>query len=475
MLREPAGLPARPDYVAGSFRDRAGRVFEHDGEIFRAISEQAREEWEFAASLEFVRNGMQRHEIVPTKYSRQHAAAAAISDEWTAVLHHERLPLVTYPYEWSFSMLRDAALLHLDLIQRALSEDAIFKDATPFNIQFDGVRPVFIDTASIVRLRPGALWEGYRQFCQMFLYPLMLQSFRGVDFQPFLRGRLDGISPEQFHALTSFRDKFRRGVLTHVVLHSRLQPASQHSGAERISESLKESGFRKSLIENNIAGLTRLIRGLSWTPSKSRWSDYDREAEPVRLDAQVKENFVREVTAPRHWKQVWDVGCNLGRYSRIAAASADLVVALDSDHLTVDRLYRSLRDEGVRGITPLVYNPADPSPGLGWRCTERAEFADRGRPDLILFLAVLHHLVIGCNLLLPDVIDWLAERRAALVIEFVDRRDPQVQSLLANRDDVFPDYSREAFERCLRRRFTVRRTVDLPSGARTLFHVTPSA
>lgn len=460
-------------FAAGSFRDRFGRIFERDGRIYRALTHEAQTEWEFASSLKFFQAGMSSRQIVPTEVETSEAIVSGLGPPWTTVLRHERVPLVTYPYEWSFSMLQDAALLQLQLMQNALAENAILKDATPFNIQFLGVDPVFIDTASIVSLKPGAIWDGYRQFCQMFLYPLMLQAYRGVDFQPFLRGRLDGITPEQFNALTSFRDLFRRGVLSHVLLHSRLGTKREGPPQKRLSESLHESGFSKALIENNVAGLTKTVQRLNWSPTRSVWSAYDAESDPVRLDAAAKEQFVREVVSSQHWRQTWDIGCNLGRYSRIAAEHSDLVLALDSDHLTIDRFYRALRDEKATGITPLVYNPADPSPNLGWRCLERSRFADRGAPDLILFLAIVHHLVISANLLLPDLIDWLAEQNSALIIEFVDRKDPQVRSLLANRDDVFFDYSRDIFERCISRRFVVRRTQDLPSGTRTLFYVTP--
>lgn len=462
-----------PCFNPGSFRDRTGRIFEHNGRIYRAITEVGVSDWAFANSLGFVQEGMRSGRIVRTESELSQDILKSVGIAWSGVLLHERVPVITYPYEWSFSMLRDAALLQLELMQEALAADAIFKDATPFNIQFHGTKPVFIDTPSIVRLKHGGLWEGYRQFCQMFLYPLMLQAYRGVDFQPFLRGRLDGISPQQFNSLTSFRDMFRKGVLAHVFLHSKLRQTQEPSKVERTDESLRKSGFQKELIENNVRGLRKLIQKLDWNPKSSTWSDYDADSEPVRLDAAAKEAFVSEVIASTRWKQTWDVGCNLGRYSRIAAKHSDLVVALDSDHLTIDRLYKALQTEDVNNITPLVYDPADPSPNLGWRCLERSRFAERGQPDLILFLAVIHHLVFTSNLLLHDVISWLAEQNSALVIEFVDRGDPQVKSLLANREDVFFDYKREEFDAAINRHFDIRQSLTLSSGTRTLLFVTP--
>jgi hypothetical protein len=236
---------------------------------------------------------------------------------------------------------------------------------------------------------------------------------------------------------------------------------------------MKQSGFQRELIEQNVRRLTALTSGLTWKPRRSLWSEYDAESAPVQADGAAKEEFVRGIVSRRRWRQVWDLGCNLGRYSRIAAEHADLVLAMDSDHLTVERLYRSLQTERAANIVPLVFNIADPSPGLGWRGTERSMLPERGRPDLVLCLAVIHHLVMRENLLLGDVVDWLGDLGGAMVIEFVDKTDPQVRSLLANRADQYDDYSVEAFLERLERRFQVRERRPLPSGARTLFYVEP--
>jgi hypothetical protein len=367
-------------------------------------------------------------------------------------------------------MLRDAALLQLRLMEAALADDAILLDASAFNFQFRGTQPVLIDTGSMIPLKPGQPWEGYRQFCQMFLFPLMLQAWKGIHFQPFLRGCIDGIAPQQFSQMLSLRDLFRRGAMTHVWLHARLQGSS--SSNVRVAKSMQDSGFSKAMIQNNVAGLKKVVDGLDWNPPASTWSGYDQTSEPVRRDAAAKEQFISEVCSARHWNTVWDLGCNQGRYSRIAAEHSDLVLALDSDHLTVDRLFRTLRDENNRTIVPLVSNLADPAPSLGWRGSERPCLEQRSSPDLVFCLALIHHLVIGSNLLLADVIDWLASLNAMIVIEFVDREDAQVQALLANRRDVFTDYSCEAFRRLILERFEIMNEQNL-SAARTLFLLQP--
>lgn len=455
----------------GSFRDRSSRVFHRDGRVFRALNESAARQWNAARQTSFVPRQMDAGRIIRTTEASV-PPPVGDSGAWTTILEHDRVPFVSYPYEWSFSMLQDAARLQLELLDTALCEQTILKDATPYNVQFIDAQPVFIDVASFERLAPGDVWAGYRQFCQLFLFPLMLQAYRGVDFQPLLRGSLEGIDPETMRRQLSVRDLLRPGVLAHVSLHARLQRRFGSASGDTRS-SLRTHGFNSQLIMANVRSLKRLVERLRWRPMRSMWSAYDSECPHVQRDAAAKETFVRDVTGSRRRQLVWDLGCNVGRYSRIAAESAECVVAMDGDHRTIDDLYCSLIQERCRGVLPLVVDLADPSPGRGWRGRERLDLASRGRPDLTLCLAVLHHLVIGRNLPLRDVIDWLGELGTELVIEFVSRDDPQTQSLLRNRPDQYGDYTLERFERLLQQHFRIVRREQLPSQTRFLIFATP--
>lgn len=463
-------VPTR-EFEPGSFRDRSAQVVRRaDGLVFRALKRSALEEWIWVSSRTFFQECMNAQQIVRTHLVDREECAAS-DTEYVATLQHERLPLITWPYEWCFSMLRDAALLQLDLMGRSLQEDCILKDASAYNFQFLRTQPVLIDTPSIVRLKPGAPWDGYRQFCQMFLYPLMLQAWKGIHFQPWLRGSLEGITPEQFARMLSWFDLFRSGAMTHVWLHARLESVAET--AVSTSSSLQTHGFNKQMIQNNVAGLKSVVSRLQWKAARSVWSDYDNVEGPVSRDGHDKEVFVEQVCRSGRWKTVWDLGCNQGRYSRIAAKHAELVVAMDADHLTIDRFYQTLRQEENRIIVPLVTDLSDPSPGLGWRGLERSPLEQRSQPDLVFCLALIHHLVIGRNLILGDVVQWLASLQATVIIEFVDRGDEQVQRLLRNRTDVFSDYSKEAFLGLIESLFLVQHQVVLPSGTRTLYLLQP--
>jgi hypothetical protein len=390
------------------------------------------------------------------------------------VLRHERIPFVSYPYEWTFGMLRDAALLQLALMREALDEGLILKDATPYNVQFRGARPVFIDVGSFERLREGEPWAGYRQFCMQFLFPLMLTAYRGVPHQPFLRGRLDGMSAQELRSLLRFRDRFRRGTLGHVFLHARLERAQAARSGDVRSE-LKRAGFRSELIKTNVRKLEKVVGGLEWRAGRSGWSEYGATTSYTESGADAKAAFVRQVVATRSWGRVWDLGCNDGRFSRIAAERADHVVALDSDAVVIEGLYRALRSEGPRNILPLTVSLSDPSPGLGWRGVERPALEARGKPDLALCLALIHHVAITDNIPLASFVDWLAGMGTELVIEYVDREDPMAAALLSRKaPGSNPDYTRENFERLLAECFTVRRREVVPPGTRVLLHAIPA-
>jgi SAM-dependent methyltransferase len=460
----------------GSFRDPHNRVFTtHDG-VLRTLSSQGLADWEALAATDLFPRLVAEGKLVQTeRVNGEVELPEELRAGAAAILRHEKVPYVSYPYEWPFGMLRDAALLQLEVLDAALAEDLVLKDSSPYNVQWRGTRPVFIDVGSFERLPPGEPWIGYRQFCMLFLYPLLLQAYKDVPFQPWLRGSIDGITPQQLRSLMSLRDLFRRGVLTHVYLHSRLERGRSRT-ARDVQRELRAAGFKKELIVANVRGLAKLIRGLQWKLEPSAWSDYAATTSYSDEDAARKEEFVRAATGSRRWDLVWDIGCNTGRFARIAAENAQYVVALDADAAVVERLFRALEQEGSSSILPLTVNVVDPSPALGWRGSERGTLAERGRPDLTLCLALVHHVVIGGNVPVRDFVRWLATLESAVVLEFPTPEDPMVKRLLASkREGLHADYERDWFERCLHESFEVARTESIASGTRVLYFARPRA
>ena len=348
-----------------------------------------------------------------------------------------------------------------------------------------GTRPVFVDVGSFTSLKPGEPWVGYRQFCRHFLFPLLLQAYKDVPFQPWLRGSLEGIEAADCRKLMSARDLLRPGVFAHVWLQAKAEARygdGAGSGRGRSAEArtdmraaLRSAGFHIGLIQANVARLKRLVGRLHWQRTSSQWTTYVQQLPYTEEERSEKADFVRQVVHAGDRTMVWDLGCNTGAFARIAAERAGTVVAMDSDPRVVEVLYRALKAEGATGILPLVGDVADPSPDRGWRGAERRSPERRGAPELVLVLALVHHLVVGASIPLPEVVAWLAGLEAALIVEFVEREDAMVRALLDAKDERYDDYDRRVFERCLGEAFETKARKVLSSGTRILYYAEPKA
>jgi hypothetical protein len=477
MQTPPETSPRHDDARAepGSFRDPESRIFYAGGDVYRALSQDGLDDFNALQQTKLFERFSADGGLVRTELLEDTSAVPAelLSKDCAGVLRHERIPFVSYPYEWTFSMLKDAALLQLDLTLAALEEGLILKDSTPYNVQFKGSKPVFVDVGSFERLREGEPWVGYRQFCMLYLYPLMLQAVKGIEFHPWLRGSINGITPAQMRGMVSFRDRFRKGFFLNVFMHAKLEARHADRG-EEVKDEVRRAGFKKELIVANVRRMRKLVASLDWNPPQGVWVAYGERNSYSDVDAERKDEFVREVVSSQQWGLTWDIGANNGRYSRIAAEGSRNVLAVDADQGPVELLYRTLRDEGDEQILTLTMNLADPSPSLGWRGLERKDLAARGEPDLVLALALIHHVAIAANVPVAEFVAWLASLGTSLVIEFPTREDPMVKKLLGpKRDGLHPDYERVNFERVLADAFDVERRERSKSGTRLLYFARP--
>lgn len=455
----------------GSFRDPLSRVFVTPAGIRRGLSTEALNDYRALATTSFFAQAMMRGDIVGTRLLDADDETAAIPGDWAAVLAHDPVDVISYPYEWAFEMLRDAARLQLRLTRDALAERMITKDASSYNVQFVGTRPVFIDVGSFERSRPGEPWAGYRQFCELFLNPLLVQALRDVPFQPLLRGSVHGISPATTAGLLPGTGLSTKGVFTHVKLHARVERRYSDADQRDVKAELKRAGFGPALIDAQLRNLLKAIDGLTWKRPRSTWSDYSERSHYADADLQAKEAAVAAAVRARPDSLVLDLGANDGHFSRLALrAGARSVVAVDSDHLVVDRLYRDLRGSGEQCILPLVLDLSDPSPGLGWRSRERRSFVERVRPDVVLCLAVVHHLALTNTVPLEEIVALLADFGADIVVEFPHPDDEKSALLLRRkRQGIFERYNVANWEQALAERFTIRERTTLPGGTRTLY------
>jgi len=453
-----------------SFRDPSAAVFYAGGRVLRGLDTRAAGNWAALAGSRTFETFSGSGGLVGT--TAADVDGLELPRDFAVVLEHTRVPFVSYPYEWTFEMLRDAAVLHLELLASALEDGLTMKDGSSFNVQWRGSTPQFIDIGSFER-SAGGPWVGYRQFCQTFLYPLMLESHLGIPFQHHLLGHLDGIEPTEMRRMFGGRRRFAKGVFRHVFLHS-VAETRVKAGTEAMRDDLGKAGFGAELEKAVVRKLLKLVRSLRSRRADSAWKEYRETCSYSDDGRSAKERFVRGVVDARPAKLVWDLGANDGAYARLVAEKAGYVVAVDSDDVTVDAMYRSLRADKVDNVLPLVINLADPSPSRGWRGEERKAFTDRGTPDLVLALALVHHLALASNVPLPDVVSWLRSLGGSLVVEFVAPHDPMAQRLLGNkRAGMFPDYHVDAFEDNLARRYTIARREPLPGGSRTLYLAEP--
>ncbi|MEM7142407.1 MAG: methyltransferase [Actinomycetota bacterium] len=465
------GPSPAPSFDPGSFRDPLSRVLVDGDRVLRVVRDAGVADLDALEGARFWADAQAAGTVVGTRATSMPAELAV--DGWERAVEHDRIPVISYPYEWTFSMLRDAALQQLELTRAALADGLLTKDATPFNTQFVGAAPVFIDVGSFERLPRGEPWRGYRQFCESFYNPLLLQAVRDMPFQPWLRGARSGIGPVECRRLLSGRQLIGKGAFTNVVLHARLE--RRHADSRRdVEGELRQAGYGPKLIDAQLAKLSKVVQKLEWKASASTWSDYTDRSHYGERDLQAKVDFVTSVAAATPRRQIVDLGTNDGHFARLVAGHAASVVAVDGDPLVVDRLYRSLRHEGSVDILPLYVDLLDPSPSLGWRSRERAAFVDRVAPDLTLALALVHHLAISGTVPLPEVIEFLHDLGGEVVVEFPTRDDPMVQRLLdRKRSGLFDHYRLDAFDDAIAGRYEVVRREVLPSGTRHLFHLAP--
>ena len=450
-----------------SFRDPATTVFYDGDRVLRGLDDGAAADWRALAATSFFPRLVAEGKVVRTDEADV-SALGPLGERFATVLEHERVPFVSYPHEWTFGMLQDAAVLHLEILLAALDEGFTMKDGYALNVQWRGRQPVFIDVGSFEKAAPGP-WPGYRQFCRTMLFPLLLQAHLDVPYQRFLRGHLEGFEPTHMRRLLGGRNLLRKGVARHVLLQAVMEQRVT-AATESTKVELAKAGYDTALTKAVATKLLSLVRGLRSKRAASGWADYRSTCSYSDADTEAKRRFVGEVAASVRPGLVWDLGCNDGAFSRLVAGSAGSVVAVDGDDVVVDAFYRSLRQDGPANVVPLVMDLVDPTPDRGWRGTERKAFTNRSRPDLVLGLALIHHLAIGSNVPLPQVLDWFASLGGTLVIEFVDRDDPMVRRLLANKPKgMFDAYTRPAFEELLAARFAVERTETLPGGTRSLY------
>jgi hypothetical protein len=448
--------------LASSFRDPSGFVFTHRHTLYRQVNLDYQQHYDLLMASGLYRELSEAGWLIP--HQEVPPLEAGASDAYK-VIKPERVPFISYPYEWSFSQLKDAALLTLQIQRRSLQSGMSLKDASAYNVQFVRGRPVLIDTLSFEGYEEGRPWVAYQQFCRHFLAPLALMSYCHPGMGRFLRVHLDGIPLDLTSRLLPLRTRFRFPLLVHLHLHSRAQ---KRYAARKVSV---RKTFGKLALGGLVNSLESAIRSLRWRPVATGWLDYYENNHYSEEAVRQKERFVSESIRQCSPKpgQVWDLGANTGLYSRIACAEGIDTVAFDLDPSAVEVTYLNCVREKQTRLLPLLLDLANPSPAVGWMHEERMSLCQRGPVDVVLALALVHHLALTHNLPLGRIASFLAQIGRRLVIEFVPKEDSQAGRLLANREDIFPSYQRVTFEKEFSRHFVIRASTRLDHSERILY------
>jgi len=448
-----------------SFRDPSGFVFRRDGSLYRQVQASGAADWTAFRSTGLYERLAADRLIV--EHHDQPLELAAVSGS-VAVIRPRMIDVISYPYEWSFSQLKEAALLTLELQARALDAGMRLKDASAYNIQLDAGRPILIDSLSFELAAPTEPWPAYRQFCEHFLAPLALIAHRDARCGLMLREFIDGIPLELAARLLPGRTRLNLGLSAHIHLHAGAQRRAANepppaAGAQKPERRISETGQR-ALLDS----LRRTVEGLRWQPS-SHWSEYASTTSYSDAATASKGEIVREMLASVGGRSAWDVGANTGVYSAMAADAGYRVVAWDQDAASVDAHWRRVRGDGNPAILPLICDLANPSPAIGWALEERSSFLNRGEPDVMLALALVHHLAIGNNVPLPGVARLFARMAPRAIVEFVPKEDPMTRRLLAARRDIFEHYTIDGFREAFGGPFRIVREATVADSPRTIF------
>ena len=449
------------DLEKSSFRDPSGFLFYRDKILFRQINQSYEDNYELMMSSGLYNKLVESNMMI----SHKEVGVSPFNQEKNyKVIQPELIPFISYPYEWCFSQLKDAALLTLEIQKKALDFNMSLKDCSAYNIQFKHGKPIFIDTLSFEKYDEGKPWKPYRQFCQHFLAPLSLMSYKDFRLNQLLRIYIDGIPLDLTAKLLPLKTLVSFSLVSHIHAHAKTQ---KHYKKKKVNL-LKIKVSRKSLlglIETLYSGIKKLNLG----KIETEWGDYYSQTNYSEKSFQQKKEIISNMIDEIKPSIVWDLGANTGIFSRISSNKGINTISFDIDAIAVEKNYQEVVKNNERKILPLQIDLTNPSSDIGWHNNERSSLIKRGPSSLVLALALIHHLAISNNLPFYRIVEFFYDISNYLIIEFVPKTDSQVQRLLATREDIFDEYSKENFELNFKKYFKLLKSVKLENSERFLY------
>lgn len=444
-----------------SYRDPDGFIFYDQGEVFRALNISFKDDYDHFMSSGLYNILIDRKLLIPHDEINNDIR---LSNGQYKIIKPIKIPFISYPYEWCFSQLKDAALLTLEIQKIALEYGMTLKDGSAYNVQYFKGKPIFIDTLSFGKYQDGEPWVGYRQFCQHFLAPLVLMCKKDIRLNQLLRIYIDGIPLDLVSKILPFNTRLKLNTLLHIHIHARSQ---KHFSTRKVK--IDKYRISKNKLISLISSLSSFVKSLQWKPGGTEWSNYSKEHnysnDALNHKVQIVSQFLDSIKP----KEVFDLGANIGVFSRIASNKGALTISFDIDYSAVEKNYLECRKRGDENILPLVLDLTNPSPAIGWFNQERLSFAERARGDMVLALALIHHLAISNNLPFEKISRFFKNMCKFLVIEFIPKNDSQVQKLLATRKDIFSNYSKDHFEDIFRKSFKILDCLNIKHSVRFIY------
>lgn len=423
---------------SSSFRDRSGFLFFHNNELYRQINYSYKENFDMLMDSGLYKNLIEKNFLI----EHTEILNFEFNTETYKIIKPKLIPFISYSYEWSFSQLKDAALLTLEIQKIAMTYGMTLKDASSYNIQFFNGKPIFIDTLSFEKYVDGQIWKAYRQFCQHFLAPLALISKKDFRLSSMLKNFIDGIPIDLAAEILPKTTFGNFGLTAHIHAHSKSQ---RHYEDKDIK--IKEKKLNRRSFEGIIENLHSTIKNLNWKMEKSEWGDYYNDTNYSDVSFENKSQLIESAIKMLKPTQVWDLGSNVGLFSRLVSKQGIPTISFDIDPVAVEKNYLKIKNDNEERILPLILDLTNPTPSIGWNNSERLSIIERGPTHTILALALIHHLAISNNLPLMKIANFFSELCTFLIIEFVPKNDSQVKRLLLTRDDIFEDYTVSNFEK----------------------------
>lgn len=444
-----------------SFRDPSGFLFSREGVLYRQVNHKCRADYSLLMGSGLYDNLTKAGLLV---LHEEVDLPPAEPDNAYKVIRPQRVDFISYPYEWSFSQLKDAALATLSIQRRAMKHGMSLKDASAYNIQFHEGKACLIDTLSFEARKEGAPWVAYRQFCQHFLAPLVLMAKVDIRLSQLLRIHIDGVPLDLASRLLPFSTRFNFGLLTHVHLHAKAQ--ARYAG-EKIETSTRRMSNEAllGLVDN----LKSTVQALDWKPVGTDWGDYYTFTNYTDSAFEEKKRILNDWVDKIKPSSVWDLGANTGVFTRISSDKGIPSISFDIDPAAVEKNYRQVKSAKEKNILPLVMDLTNPSPSLGWDHSERDSLAERAPADMIFALALIHHLAISNNVPLSQIAEFFHGLGKWLIVEFVPKSDSQTQKLLASREDIFDRYTIDEFEQTFGEKYFIREKVAISGSERNIY------